>query len=340
MARPQLELTSTLDKGGIEATLSVLDDLAFIGYLEGSDLKRQPENPRFCKLLRSEDGGRSWSSPQLLEGDWGSIMPDAKIIRLRDSGRLMLSAWGFKGWLDRAGFETYVQVLVSDDDGQSFSLRSTIRKDPAVKSLAICNTSVIQMADGRLLAIMRGDAHKSGAFPYGLRSISADEGRTWTPASPININICEPRLLLDDGQVLLLARSWPGNVNLWYRPLREQEREPGSSQIETLDAELRDDYQSPVREFGVMVFTTEDDGQTWRPVVTMENPRQPDLTHDMDILDRHRYQAAYPDMVMLDDGGYLVAFRQPDPKIPNVRPGLTYSHVFQRFLAANIIARV
>ena len=336
------DITSSLDKGGVEGTLTCLGKTAFIFYLEGSDIKRHSENEKRVRYIRSENEGDSWSEPTDLRGDWGSVMPFGHAIRLSNSRRILLPAWGFDGWLDRGGSKTRIRILSSDDEGMNWQLIGTIKKSDAVEGLHVTETSLLELPDGRVLAISRGDARRSGAFPFGLRSISDDGGKSWSPAEPINAGICEPRLIIaPDGQPLLAARSWPGNFHYWYRPLEPHEREPGSLQTETVAVGLRDEYLSPVRDFGVVLFTSENDGRTWKPELTMRNPKPFGLPEG-DLLAEHRYQAAYPDILPLpgDDGErYLVIFRQPDPTLPDVKPGLTYSHVFQRYLAGNVVRR-
>ena len=340
---PFLDVTSDLEKGGVEGTLSCFGDTALIVYLEGSDLKRHPDNRKYLRYRRSEDAGERWSDPMDLQGDWGSVMPFGHAIRLRNGERILLPAWGFDRWLERAGSQTRICILSSDDEGASWRLLSTIHKAPSVKGLQVTETSLLELPSGRLLAISRGDAHRSGAFPFGLRSISADGGATWSAAEPINAGICEPRLVLTrDGQPILAARSWPGNFHYWYRPLESHEREHGSRQTETVAVGLRDDYCSPVRDFGVVLFTTEDEGNSWDPALTLRNPRPFELP-DGGLLLEHRYQAAYPDIIRVGNEAeekYLAVFRQPDPALPDIRPGLTYSHAFQRYLASNIIIRI
>ena len=94
---------------------------------------------------------------------------------------------------------------------------------------------------------------------------------------------------------------------------RIEGREPGSKQKTTVAVRELEKYLTPVRDFGVILFDTGDDGANWTPVLTMESPRGLGL-NTMDNLTR-----------------------QGDPAMPDGRPGLTYSHVFQRFVAGNII---
>ena len=336
----QAERTFVCDMhlGGLEGTLSCVGDLAFVAGLEGSDLKRQPRNPKRCSLRRSTDGGRSWSAPVDLDDRRGGVMPYGKVIRLRSSGRLLLPTYACKSWLDRGGSRIIGVIFASDDEGLTWSELGTIEPDASVRDLGLLELAVVELPDSRLLGITRGDAVTTGAFPYGMRSVSEDGGRTWSPATPTNVSICEPRpTITPDGRILLAARSWPGNVYFYYRPLEPHEREPGTKQTETVAAGLRDEYLTPVRDFGVLLFTTEDDGLTWQPMLTVNEPESGPLPADAEPLTQHRFQAAYPDIVWLDDERLFCVYRQPDPGLPDLRPGLTYSHAFQRYVAGCVV---
>jgi len=336
----QAERTFVCDMhlGGLEATLSCAGEVALVAGIEGSDIKRQPRNPKRCRLRRSTDGGRNWSAPIDLNDRHGGVMPYGKMIRLRSSGRLLLPTYACANWLDRGGSRTLGVIFASDDDGLTWTELGTVEQDESVRDLRLLELAIVELPDGRLLGITRGDAVTAEAFPYGLRAESQDGGRTWSQATPMNINICEPRLTITpDGRILLVARSWPGNVYFYYRPLAPHEREPGTNQTETVAAGLRDEHLSPVREFGVVIFTTGDDGRTWQPLLTISNPDRDPLPEGADLLTRHRYQAAYPDICWLDDERFFCVYRQPDPTLPDLRPGLTYSHLYQRYVAGCVV---
>jgi hypothetical protein len=198
---------------------------------------------------------------------------------------------------------------------------------------------VVELPGERLLAISRSDAKSPEAMPYGTRSISDDGGKTWSPPEPINVQVCEPRLLLTpDERLFLVARSWPGDVYFYYRPIRDDERQAGSSQQDTVAVGQRDRSYGPVQDFGVILFESRDEGRTFEPLLTLEDPRGLQLDRFDDPLLKHRYQAGYADIQPLGKRRYFAVFRHGDPSMPDLRPGLTYSHVFQRFVAGNIIA--
>ena len=346
-SEPERTITSDLELGGVEGTLSCVDDLAFIMYAEGSDLKRRPHNPKRTRVMRSTDNGRNWSMPQPLETGGHAAAPYGRVIRLRREGQLLAPVYGFLTPLDGSGGRAPVVIMASDDEGQTWYPKGGIKQDPSVTDAQINETDMIELPDGRLLAVSRCDA-APGGFSFGLWSISRDGGASWTDAMPTNINLAEPRLTLDDsGNILLVTRTYPGNVYTYYRPLRPEEREPDSEQTETGVVGLRDEYLSAVREYGVVIFTTPDEGRTWEPVLTLENPRgpiqAPPEERQAPEAEAHfmiHYQACYGCLAPLGGNRYFAVFRQGDPSMPDLRPGLTYSHLYQRFLAGNIIAVV
>ena len=348
-SEPELSLTSRLELGGLHGTLSCIgrlpgrpdEDLAFIVYGEGVNLKKEPRNPRTCRMMKSVDGGKNWSEPRLFEGPWGQTWHYGKIYRCGGSDELISPAYAHGVLFEKESLGPKGWMLHSTDAGESWEIKGAITSHPSVEGVLISETALAELPDGRLIAISRGDSIEPGAVSRGLRSVSEDGGVTWTPAEPVNMAVCEPRLApLSDGRLLLTARSSPGNVSFYYRPLKPEEREPGSKQSETMGVRELDEYSSPVREFGVGLFMSEDDGRTWSPVLNMESPRGEEREKPETLMKRFQYQAGYGDILPLGDDRFLVAFRQGDPGMPDMRPGLTYSHCFQRFLAGNIISPV
>ena len=257
-----------------------------------------------------------------------------------------MPAYSFSPPLERKKFGGLIHILCSRDEGKSWHPKGEISGKKSIKGYVIGETAVVELPDGRLLAIIRSNAEGQDKLPLGFRSISEDGGATWLPAEQINITICEPRLILTtDEKLLLLARSWPGNISFYYRPISPEEREPDSSQIQTAAVRVMKEYRTPVRDFGLMIFGTEDEGLSWKPLLTMENPRENSAAaykklSAEDPLTGHRYQAGYGDIQHMEDDRYFVVIRQGDPEMPDIRPGLTYSHTYQRFIAGNIINRV
>lgn len=360
---PELTIRSELDLGGVEGSISSVDGGAscFIAYMEGSNLKREPRNPRVFKVMRSTDGGRTWSKPRLLHGDWGAAHPYGKIVQLEESEELLLPAYeraAHSGW--RAS-QAAIHVLSSMDGGISWQLKGSVRKDPTIEGRNPSETDLIELSDGRLLAVSRMDPDQPGNDAFGGWALSQDRGATWSDLATMNIEICEPRLLLAGDRVLLLARSWPGDLERYSRPLQGAELEPGIAPSNIGDVRRGTPRGSPVVAFGVFLFEMGDSPATWNPVLQVEDPRGPAPQLAESQRFQHAYQAGYGDIVELGggkggsgdaDGGehqrYLALFRQGDPRMADRRPGAPGSdqraywhagrtHLFQRYVAANII---
>ncbi|MFA5865889.1 MAG: sialidase family protein [Phycisphaerae bacterium] len=339
-SEPEMTLNSDLPLGGITGAVSAIDNVVLIIYEEIQDHKRHPENPILCRFIRSTDGGKSWSQPQTLIEDSRPIhCYFGQAIRVK-SGRILLPVYSFSEHITPPRGQ--VMILSSQDDGQTWAFLSFIEQDKSTLGSMINETSIIELPDGRILAISRTDLFDTEkGFPLGTRSISQDGGLSWTPATFININISETRMrLTTDGQLVMAARSWPGNVTTRYRPLLPEEREPGSNQRFTSRPFLMDRYYSPIRDWGVQIFTTQDDGQTWKPELLLDGLPELRIPEDADLLKKARYFTSYPCLEHLGNNRFFVAHRQPDPSMPDIYPGRTYSHVFQRFLLGNIVERV
>ena len=343
--------------GGIEGTISCQDDLGFIVYMEGVSLKQNPNSTKLCKIMRSTDSGTTWSQPVILEGEWGPVMPYGKIIRLKSTGELLFPAYAVSsperaadsGWRAQLGVN---YILCSRDEGKTWDLKGTIEKDPSLEGASPSETSIVELPDGRLLAVSRGDSNREGGARPGYYSHSDDGGKNWSAAQYVNVPLCEPRLILTEtGKLLLTIRSWPGNITSYSRPLGPEEKEPGSDLQEIPDVKVHDSYRFPIKEYGVFLMETEDDGRTWKQLLNMENPREPSCILADNPAARHTYQAGYGDIQALGGGRYFVVFRQGDPEMPDMRPGMPGTeerrywnlrrvHLFKRFVAGNIIGEV
>jgi hypothetical protein len=166
-------------------------------------------------LIRSSDGGRSWSRPEridppLVGPSWEICHP---IFPLR-SGRWLIPTATWRGWNGENPSGEQTVAFISDDRGRSwgkfgriFDGRATLRSRLEV--------SIAQLPDGRILAV--GWVHDAMActnFPTEY-SISEDNGESF----------CEPRqtgfeaetckiILLRDGRIFCAYRrtDMPG---LW-----------------------------------------------------------------------------------------------------------------------------
>jgi len=245
----------------------------------------------------STDGGRSWRfSPAKTE--WDEVYPYGKILELSD-GTLLAPVWGTRtrGERRRSG------LLASADGGASWECRATIACDRfgMIPSTGFMETSVIELSDGRLLAVVSQWKLVGCSGRVLFRSISDDEGRTWSHYEPVDI----------EGSLPVLARAPSGRLLLAYR------------------AEVGEEAGRKPR--GVAVRTSEDEGKSWSPELLLENPKG---SHANDP------DAAYPALVNLRDGAVLVLFsaRNPDGAEEGRPPADAGAHLAgSYFLAANVL---
>ncbi len=143
------------------------------------------------KVIRSQDGGKTWSKPEdLPEGFLGPIKN--KPVMLKD-GRLFApsSTEGKGGW--KVHFE------VSKDKGKTWTKTASIPR--TLDSIGAIQPSILTYVDGRLQVLCRTRNRVLG------ESWSKDGGKTWTPMQATalpNTNSGTDAVTLLDGRQLLV----------------------------------------------------------------------------------------------------------------------------------------
>jgi len=212
-------------------------------------------------MRTSRDSGATWSKPRLIAPEHGPVagrsfhMPINSVIRTRE-GAIVLPC-------DATGSTA---LYISRDGGETWrEARGLIRG---------IHAGVVQLRDGRLMALGRGD-DIAGRMPV---SLSDDLGETWTyrpsPFAPITL-----------GQRLALIRLWEGplffasfcgTVPVRYANGRPGERRNGED-LAVLDAAGR---ERRIR--GLFAALSFDEGETWpvrRVIAPSGRPRRLRLTH-------------------------------------------------------------
>ncbi len=143
-------------------------------------------------LVRSTDGGKSWSEPEVLLPGYAT---SSAIRRLR-SGRLLLPVYYAQAQEKRS----FAAALLSEDRGKTWSSPHPIGLKAG---LTLDETDFFQRKDGSVLAVMR--QVMAGA-------VSQDGGRTWGPVYELGFPGHCPYLLQTPKGVLLLAHRLPGTA--------------------------------------------------------------------------------------------------------------------------------
>jgi sialidase-1 len=144
-------------------------------------------------VVRSSNGGKTWSAPQALFPDWAVSSPP----RVLSDGRLALPVY-YVGEVKSPG-RAYGGVSFSKDAGRAWSAPVPVGREGPLELDA--EPDLVELPGGKLLMALR---------PILAFSSSDDDGRTWSaPARAGFEGHCPYFLRLRSG-ILLLAHRLPG----------------------------------------------------------------------------------------------------------------------------------
>jgi hypothetical protein len=181
--------------------------------------------PRENVLLRSSDGGRTWSPPERLHlpGEGLADTP-SQIIELPD-GRWFLACELWKGWDDPSPLHIKGFAVFAEDRGRTWSDRVDLPTHP---EKMFSHSRYTPLLDGRIAALQWTQTVGSGADHDLHLTISDESGTQWSEPRPTGIM----------GQTSWLADLGQGRFVATYSR-RERERP------------------------GIYVVLSEDEGRTW-----------------------------------------------------------------------------
>ena len=264
-------------------------------------------------VIRSDDDGYTWQNWQPILENQLEFHSYGKLIELK-SGKLLCPVWKQNNI-----HESHLSaVYKSCDEGRTWETPSTMFYKKAPEgSWGFNETSIIELPDGRVLAVGRNDLPVEDETPteytyagrsdrtdkhacYFYRSISEDEGETWSEPERTNIWGQSPSLhLTQSGRLILGYRNFPNSL-------------------------------TGQKGYGVAVSWSEDEGLTWQGQLLLEDPKGYKY--------KSTHEAGYPAFENLKDGKIVVLFYSHDeslePDIPY--PGLS-AYMFQKYIAQNVL---
>lgn len=158
--------------------------------------------------VTSTDGGRTWTSPRMIEPplvgpSWEICHPVIETA----GGRWLAPTSTWRGWDGRDYPGDRAVVLISDDRGESWSAFGTTFDGRETK-LSYLEQSVINFDDETLLAVSWVYEYETGSSHPSVYSISRDVGMTFSEPLPTGFAAQTCKLIrLSDGRLLCVYRS-------------------------------------------------------------------------------------------------------------------------------------
>ena len=157
-------------------------------------------------LLRSRDGGRSWSPPETIQpplvGPGFEVCH--RVLELRD-GRWLLPVSTWRGWDGAAPNGMRAIALVSHDRGRTWPECLDIMDDYA-HGVIYWEQSIVELTDGRLLAVAWAFHEPSGKSRPNDYVLSADGKKFSRPRPTGLVGETAKMIRLEDGRIYCLYR--------------------------------------------------------------------------------------------------------------------------------------
>jgi len=174
------------------------------------------------RIWYSDDQGGTWHEGQMLREPMNWAEPWSRFIELED-GTVLLNVYGCLTKDDKKTYSSCNGIFRSKDGGRTWGDFSVVfrhgpkRPDDPQAEPRYTEIDVQPLLDGRLLAMSRTEYAYQGPKGIGAlmsRSISHDQGRTWTPPQECIMTGAQQSLVvLPDGGLLISQRS-----HSWQQP--------------------------------------------------------------------------------------------------------------------------
>ena len=150
-----------------------------------------PENMGFVPtelfLVRSEDNGKTWGEPELINPPLNgpSFEACSPVVTLKD-GRWLWPTSTWKGWDGYNPNGMKMIALISGDEGKSWPQYIEVMNGSA-EAIIYWEGKIIELSDGRLLSVAWVYDEKKGVDLPNHFTISNNYGETWLKPASTNI---------------------------------------------------------------------------------------------------------------------------------------------------------
>ena len=171
--------------GGYWATMFHLPDGALAAILRTG--APHVGNNSALEMIRSDDGGRSWSQPSVVvpgipeldnRGSAAGVMPDGTIVC-----GYVEADWYTSGSFSLYGYRFTSWYVYSEDNGRSWTPKTSLEVPPFITPAMYGRTCAL--GDGTALMTVYGKLENGGPNRHNGVVRSTDNGRTWGDPSVI-----------------------------------------------------------------------------------------------------------------------------------------------------------
>jgi len=202
--------TGRLIKAVCVKELSDSVDSPIIGREKGYWVKRTERRLEWedARFMYSDDAGKNWLEGKMTDrGPLHAPFPSGQLIEL-DDATLVVPWYGYETEQDMLDHRYSAVIVRSHDGGKTWGDWSIIGSDPD-RIWSYCEPTVLARPDGVWINLMRTET--PSALPwYGAmmcRTVSLDEGRTWSVPRPSVVGSQPATVLLPSGELAFVVRS-------------------------------------------------------------------------------------------------------------------------------------
>lgn len=176
--------------------------------------------PTRLSLLRSNDDGRSWSAPRVIEPPLvGPTFELCTAITVLPDGRWLLPTSTWRGWDGDEPNGMKAVAFVSDDAGRTWGGYVDVM-DGTGRGVLFWEQKIVTLGDGRLFALAWAHVEADRSDLANHAAVAEAEALKFSPAAPTPLRGQTPSLLALGGDEVLCVYRRTDEPGLWAAKLR------------------------------------------------------------------------------------------------------------------------